>query len=498
MTSTRVLKVLSALAASLGLTTGPLSAGRALPTPAQPLPSAQAPTVTEILGRPTDRSVTVNARADTALEIYFEYGPSPGVYTATTAAAVAAALAPTEFLLDGLAPDTRVYYRMRYRSSGTTGPFEAGAEHTFHTQRAPGSPFTFCIQGDSHPERAGKQFDADLYVRTLTAVAAEEPDFYMTIGDDFSIDQLQTVNADTVAARYTLQLPWLGLVGCSAPLFLVNGNHEQAARYLLDGTPDNPAVWAQNARNRYYPQPAPDSFYTGNAEVVPFIGLLRNTFAWTWGDALFVVIDPYWSSPVPVDNVFGGGARTQNKWEITHGDAQYEWLRQTLGQSTARWKFVFAHHVVGTGRGGVEVAPFYEWGGENGDGSWGMATNRPAWPMPIQALMAANHVTVFFQGHDHLFVRQSLDGVVYQELPEPADPTYTLWNADAYTSGDRLNNTGYVRVGVSASEVRVEYVKTYLPKDEDATHHSGELAFSYTISSTPTGHVPRRHLGEAR
>ena len=74
----------------------------------------------------------------------------------------------------------------------------------------------------------------------------------------------------------------------------------------MDGTPNNPAVWAQNARNLYYSEPAPDGFYTGNTEQVPFVGLLRNYYAWEWGDALFVTIDPYWESPVPVDNVFGG------------------------------------------------------------------------------------------------------------------------------------------------------------------------------------------------
>ena len=42
---------------------------------------------------------------------------------------------------------------------------------------------------------------------------------------------LRTVNADTVAERYTLQRPFLGLVAQSAPLFLVNGNHEQASLF---------------------------------------------------------------------------------------------------------------------------------------------------------------------------------------------------------------------------------------------------------------------------
>jgi len=57
-----------------------------------------------------------------------------------------------------------------------------------------------------------------------------------------------------------------------------------------------------------------------HTEQIPYIGLLRNYFAWTWGDALFVVIDPYWESPVCVDNPFNGGAKRSNLWDVTHDD----------------------------------------------------------------------------------------------------------------------------------------------------------------------------------
>jgi len=450
------------------------------------IPAWAAPTISEILGRPTDHSVTVNARADAALEMYFEYGLVPSGYTAQTATVTSAVNVPIQTLIDGLRPNTRYYYRMRYRNAGSSDAYAAGTEHAFHTQRAPGSTFTFCIQGDSHPERAS-QFNSALYTRTLQTVAADRPDFYMTIGDDFSVDNLTTVNADTVTGRYTLQLPYLGLVAHSAPLFLVNGNHEQAARYNLDGTPNNVAVWAQNARNRYYPEPAPDGFYTGNKEEVPYIGLLRNYYAWTWGDALFVTIDPYWASPVPVDNVFSGGSKRTDMWQIGLGEAQYQWLKQTLEQSTAKWKFVFAHHVNGTGRGGTDIADLYEWGGKNDKGVWEFDSKRPGWALPIHQLMAANHVTIFFQGHDHLFVRQQLDGVTYQELPEPGDPSYTLWNADAYKSGDRFSNTGYLRVTVSPSSVFVAYVRTFMPQDEKvATEFNGMVQFQYAIPAGGT------------
>jgi len=445
---------------------------------------------TIILGRPTACCVAINVFSNDRLEAYFEYGTQSGVYTDRTTTGVIEAGTPFEDVLAYLQPNTRYYYRIRFRAPGAE-QFQNGPEYTFHTQRAPGSIFHFGIQGDSHPERKSA-FDPNLYTRTLLTAASDVPDFYILMGDDFSVDQLSanTVNADLVTQRYTLQRPYLDLIANCSPLFLVNGNHEQAAGYLLNGTADNVAVWAQNARNRYHPQPAPDCFYTGNAQPVEFIGMLRNYYAWTWGDALFVVIDPYWPSPVPVDNVYGvdkkaggGGNKTSDKWLITHGDAQYRWLKQTLEQSTAKWKFVFAHHVNGTGRGGVEVAGLYEWGGHNNKGVWEFEAKRPGWEMPIHQLMVKNGVTIFFQGHDHIFARQQLDGLIYQTTPYPADPSYSLNNADAYASGDKLPCSGYVRVTVSESSVLVEYIRTFLPKDETAEQVNGQVAYTYTVTA---------------
>jgi len=426
---------------------------------------------TEILGRPTDNSITVNVVPAVPMKIYVEYGTASGAYTAQTTPQTAVAGVPQEILIAGLKPNTRYYYRLRYDRG--TGP-----EHTFITWRAQGSTFTFDIQGDSHPERAGKQFNADLYTRSLLSAAADQPDFYMTIGDDFSVDALKKVNAEIVKSLYVDQRQYLGLV--NAPMFLVNGNHEQAALANLNGTPNNVAVWAQTARNTYYPQPAPDSFYTGDTEQVKYIGLLRDYYAFTWGEALFVVIDPYWHSPQTADNQFAADRdqKTQRDlWDITLGETQYQWFRRTLETSNARYKFVFAHHVNGTGRGGIELANTYEWGDVGH-----FAAHRPGWGKTIHQLMVDNRVTIFFQGHDHIFVRQELDGVIYQTLPEPANPLYTLENDTAYQRGDKFPNSGYVRVTVAPEQVTVEYVRTYLPKDEINGHRSGEVAFAYKVA----------------
>ncbi len=436
-----------------------------------------------VLGSPTATSIKANVFSpDQAGTVYIAYGKVQGAYDNRTTDAVLAAGEPLELVLEGLTGDTRYYYRLYFQTSGGTGsgPTE---EYTFHTARPAGSTFTFCIQSDSHTERED-EFNRDLYTRTLLTAAADKPDFYLTLGDDFGIDNLATptVNHAQVIERYAIQRPFLGLIGHSAPVFLVNGNHEQAARYLLNGTPNNVAVWAQNARNTHYSQPAPDGFYSGNSEEVRFIGLLRNYYAWTWGDALFVVIDPYWASTVYVDNPFGSTKVLRTHlWNVTHGNTQYEWLKTTLEQSQAKYKFVFAHHVMGTGRGGIELARFWEWGGKNANGTWGFTTNRPGWASPIHQLMAANHVTIFFQGHDHIWVRQQLDGVIYQTIPQPADPAYALNNDNVYLSGDKLPNTGYARVTVSSSAVKVDYIRTYLPGDEGPGKISGVSAFSYSV-----------------
>lgn len=176
----------------------------------------------------------------------------------------------------------------------------------------------------------------------------------------------------------------------------------------------------------------------------------------------------------------------RNQWNITLGEAQYAWLKKTLETSTAKYKFVFAHHVMGTGRGAIEVADGYEWGGKDPRGQATFKDKRPTWDLPIHQLMAKTGVTIFFQGHDHLFARQEKDGVIYQEVPNPADLTYTAFNKDAYRSGDVLPNAGHLLVTVSPDEARIDYVRSFLPKDENASQKDGTVAFSYTVKPRST------------
>ena len=346
----------------------------------------------------------------------------------------------------------------------------------------------FLVQGDSHPERVPKMHIPSLYERTLLMAEAQKPDLFICLGDDFSVDTLRERTKQTVEGVYTKQVPSLGLVGHSVPIYLVNGNHEQASKANLDGTPNSLGVWAQNARNRNFVQPAPDGFYTGNTEPVEHIGLLRNYFAWTWGDALFVTIDPYWHSATAVDNSAGkgpkdegGGKRNRNLWDITLGDAQYKWLTKTLLESKAKYKFVFAHHVNGTGRGAIENATLYEWGGKDPRGGDLFSSKRPGWELPIHKLFVKAGVSIFFQGHDHIYCKQELDGVIYQSCPCPADPTNSLINGDAYKSGEKVPGAGLVRVTVGPTQTKVDYVRAYEPSAEVDGRTHGEIAHSYSV-----------------
>jgi len=193
-----------------------------------------------------------------------------------------------------------------------------------------------------------------------------------------------------------------------------------------------------------------------------------------------------------VDNKAGPGKRDgkqqrgkgrRDLWDVTIGDAQYRWLTNVLTRSNARFKFVFSHHVLGTGRGGIEMAGLYEWGGKDLRGMHLFEQKRPGWELPIHDLMVKTGVTIFFQGHDHLFARQELDGIVYQSVPNPADDTYTAFNADAYRSGNVLPNSGHLRVTVSPSNVNVDYVRAFLPQDETEDRENGNVAFRYTIEA---------------
>jgi hypothetical protein len=436
--------------------------------------------MTEVLGRPTAHSVAIRALFDQRVQVYFQFGISAGVYSSSTAVQTSVIGEPVEMVFDSLQPNRRYYYRTVYKKPANV-TFLFGEEHMFHTQRAPGSKFAFTIEADPHPyDKKGSHTLWDIAMQNQLKDSA---DFLLDLGDTFGDDHTPfTITSNEIRQLHLDCLPHFGMVCHSSPLILCLGNHEgESGYYLLQTPPDNLGVYGTLWRKFYYPNPVPDGFYSGNTAVEGFgMGVPGNYFAWEWGDALFVVLDAY--------RYYTTSAKPRD-WEWTLGKAQYDWLKQTLENSKAKFKFVFAHHTLGETRGGAITARLYEWGGYEADGlTWGFSASRPGWAMPIHQLMVANGVNAYFQGHDHLFAKEVVDGIVYQEVPMPSDSTYIIGvrdNGDAYTDL-KIDGAGHLRVTVSASEATVDYVRAWLPADETVQRTNREVAYSYKMLPTAT------------
>lgn len=491
----------------------PLAGGGVLLVVVDPEPVVGDDGYDVLVGRPTDRTVALSILARRDAGILVDVGTTPGSYDRTTPWQVATNGRPLVIALDGLEPDRRYHYRVR--SGGVNGSgMKAGPERSFQTARARGSTFRFAIEADPHH----RDNEPEVWRLALTNMLADGPDFLIDLGDTFMEEKVGITNTYYLTEPGIRELHrevregFFGLVGHSLPTFLVNGNHEAELGWLLRilQVTNNPAVWSARARQEFFPVPIPsaEGFYRGATAVDPSLNGPRDGYyAFEWGDALFVALDPFWyTNPKPA----------QGAWGWTLGAEQHAWLKRTLEGSSARYKFVFLHHLVGGGqgnqsRGGLTHAPFYEWGGRNADGTPGFATMRPGWSGPIESLLLSNHVQAVFHGHDHLYVKEDLDvdgdgkpELVYQEVPQPSRTLFGTNSAVGYGYTNRnstlLGNSGHLRVTVSPSNAVVEYVRVYLPANEGQGRTNRMVSHRYEIppwtAAVPSRSVPVPDTGQ--
>lgn len=442
-----------------------------------------------LLGSPEQTSIKANILSpDQSGQLTIQYGTTSGIYSNSSNAVTLSAGTPATIALLNLAANTQYYYHVSLQPT-TGGAVQTAGEYTFHTARPAGSTFTFTVQADSHLD---ENSDLNVYRTALENMAADNGDFHIDLGDTFMCEKnsapftaiAQTAPSEAIVdARYNYERSNFGILAPSSPLFLVNGNHEGEAGWLNDGTANNVAIWTVRARQNNFLNPVPDSFYSGDPTVTPYVGQRASWYAWQWGDALFIVLDPFWYTTEKPGS---------NGWVLTLGQTQYDWLQRTLSSSTATFKFVFIHNLVGgllgQMRGGVEAAPYFEWGGQSQDGTQAFSQMRPGWSMPIHELLVKYGVTAVFHGHDHLYAHQSLDGIVYQEVPQPSaineSSGVNLAASYNYTSGTILSSSGHMRVTVSPASVTVQYVRAWLPSQVTFSQKNGEIDDSYTIAAS--------------
>ena len=482
-----------------------------------------------VLARPTYKSITVSVACyeEQPHEGYIEFRRDDAAPITKSSMQPLPAGKPVRFTLDGLSPDTAYVYRVRYRRAAgrgsAAGEFASTEYFSFHTPRATGQAFAFTIQADSHLDQG---VELKIYEQTLANMLAAKPDFMIDLGDTFMTDKR---GRDFKAAlpQYDAQRFYFSRVAHSVPLFMVLGNHDGEKGTSGPGV-DDIGPWSYEQRTSRFPQPVngagplgDGTFYTGSTAMKDGVG--SNYYAFEWGDAVFIVLDPYWSTTERIRGGGGGGNRgagggqreggggqggqggqrpndeplkpTDSSWTSTLGRTQYDWLTTTLEGTKAKFRFVFIHHLVGgmggaESRGGVESSPYFEWGGKNADGSPGFAQHRAGWAMPIHDLLVKHHVSAVFHGHDHLYVNSQRDGVVYQCVPQPGNPRGNTRTAAqyGYTSGTLHGSPGHVRVRVEADKATVEFVRTALDEPDDARSPAqrgsglnGAVIHQYTI-----------------
>ncbi len=464
-------------------------------------------TAEELLGKPTDAAVTINIVPVSTIEYHYQYRPaSAPSYTLQTPNVTATGGQPHEITMSGLTANTQYFYRLRYHAPGEAmDDWVVRTEHSFWTQRAAGSPFVFTVTSDAHGN-AGST--------TMNNILGELPDFAVDLGDTFMVDNASSETQSAVNTRYLnfREPTYFDRIGHSVPIFLSSGNHEEEEGWNLDDTPSR-ALLSIQARKAFYPTPINDGFYSANTDPLAAIDeatygdeYREDYYAWEWGDALFVVIDPFqYTMTMPytaIANEESDETVVADQWLWTLGAEQYAWLKQTLENSTARYKFMFSHQMVGgipdnsvSGgagyvRGGAEAAGYFEWGGKNFDGTEGFADNRTAedFPVPIHQLMLDNHVSGYFHGHDHGYVYEKRDGIVYQEVPSPSmgggvfGGIYTVGTYTDYETIAICPNSGHLKITIASDLATVEYVRS-----TTGSCTPSNFSLSYTIDPYISG-----------
>jgi hypothetical protein len=339
-----------------------------------------------------------------------------------------------QWRVTGLTAGTRYQYQI----------FARGAEVVLYegsvmTQRPQGASFSFAMVSDTHigadPTFSNQGVPATLSAASA-AIGAAAPDFMVNLGDvldfhqygfnepppDKSIARAAYLNyrsllADTTAtaAHYEVLGGWDSEAGCDTP--------DEVDR-------------SRSQRLLYVPGPEPTTYPEGGST-------FENYYAFTWGDALFVMLDVF--GYTPTCHLLSVGPGFADDWTL--GAEQLDWLRGVLANATAKWRFIFIHHPVG-GMAGDPAESAYGRGG-------GQAAHVGEQAI-VHQLMRDHGVQVFFYGHDHVFTDMTVDGIHYT-LPGSAGAPWMF--TDTQTGyAKSWPDSGWGRVDVTPDSVHVRFI----------------------------------------
>jgi hypothetical protein len=189
-----------------------------------------------------------------------------------------------EITIDGLEPDTPYFYRVSATNAADGSTTDSGVL-TFKTAARPGSPVRFAVMGD--PEAR-----PHINARIARLIWNERPDFMLQVGD------LTDGGQQTEKFQWNLEyFLGMGALNSRVPTFPVPGNGESDLHWY----------------SRYHKLPSPDP--------------REGYYTFVYGDVQFFMLD---------SNRAGA--------DFAPGGTQFEWLRNELERSTAKWKIAAHHH----------------------------------------------------------------------------------------------------------------------------------------------------------
>jgi hypothetical protein len=353
-----------------------------------------------------------------------------------------------QWAVEGLSPGRRYAYEVSVPGDGGALVLYTGSAAT---APAPGTPFTAALLADTHieprdPLPPGQTIPYDFYGEmeaTLLAVSgaihADNPDFLINLGDllDYHIFGFNIPPPDASWSRlgYLNYRRMLGDSVGNAAHFLAIGNWDGENGC---NTADEIAR-SMSQRFLYAPGPGPATYPEGGSANSDY-------YAFTWGDALFVVLNVMTYTPT-CHLLSGDQVGVPDDWTL--GAGQLAWLDQTLAGATSKWRFLFIHHTVGGAAADAEDTAYGRGGGQ------AAYVGEQA---TIHAMMLKYGVQVFFYAHDHVFTDMVVDGIHYL-LPGSAGAP---WKFDATQTGyaHYWPDSGYARLTVAPDSAEVDLVST--------------------------------------
>jgi hypothetical protein len=472
----------------------------------------------EFLSNPTADSIQVSViPAESDANIYVEYGTVSGTYPFSSATQTTVSATRNTFSLTGLSPDTKYYYRLRYKRTQAI-LFGSRTEHSFKTEKSSGTQFSFGIESDSHIygkwvtyqcSQTSNDYNKILvFQQTLNNVSDSNADFLLNLGDaamthceNCSICSPDSdVNGEspgggttepqtgTVMSQHEAELRYRVAewqyenISSSIPVFWALGNHEGEQGFTDDGASILSTTAEYSRGGRLWTLPNPYSVYTNG-------DLNGGYYSFEWGDASFVVLDcmRYTTTDPAVPG------------DWTLGATQLAWLEDTLKNSTKKWKFLFSHHLIG-GDPSFTTPYLYARGGLKATDNGEITGTFLGEQATVHQLMKTYGAQVFFHGHDHAFafgekinLTGNKEGIYYVLSGISSGNADTSWLSwanfiDAYDyDDDGLSDAngikGFVRVDVNGEDsITISYIET--GTDSYNVGNNNQTFFSYTIPAS--------------